>query len=628
MKRVLIVVSIVFLLFPLLAFGATLVTNGGFEGAYHEQAGIRGRAPAGWTVVNLEGNPEHNSTAATSGFWVEKIEGEDSHRILAEDFGSVGQPFNTVLYQAIDGVTPNTPYSAAGWFLSLWGGSAKDENDSGVIVKRIGIDSTGSTNPEAASVVWSEWDGDDKDWKNLSIAAVPAGSQATVFLQVWHKWAKDHTDVILDAVEFREAPRATPLPAQTSLEEVHFQWEGHLPDHLKELGPYALYYEVEQRNDSGEWEMLADEYTDDSYTLPTEERNTVVLRLTPKSFQPRDVEPNWPPWTFYGQPVVMTATVDAQSPAVSVQTPMTATGPFTVAWQGQDDVSGVAGYDVQWRTHPGEWQPWFTDTTALSATFGLSDTVTGTLMNRSYEVRVRARDTFDNVSDWHESRWIDVAQAWLRGSVLDVDGDGVAGTTAMTITPHPFAVQPAPDVHGRFLSAVVTDPLTITLQGPDGTTLPPTYLTITGTRDYEWRLPPATNAITNGNFEATGGWTQLITNTQQRHSGHASAVLSATNSSMSQEVSITAGSGLGFVWRAASATDTAQLQVSAGNDSFDIAVTNGDWTYEYLPLADSGTLTLTFTLADTASGALYLDEVSIGEPRPVPEYVHLPIISR
>ncbi|MCA9969690.1 MAG: Ig-like domain-containing protein, partial [Anaerolineales bacterium] len=67
---------------------------------------------------------------------------------------------------------------------------------------------------------------------------------------------------------------------------------------------------------------------------------------------------------------------------------------FTVSWQGQDALRGVAWFEVQVREGDvGAWHSWLTHTVALSATFTGQD-------SSRYAFRVRATDHAGNVEPW------------------------------------------------------------------------------------------------------------------------------------------------------------------------------------------------------------------------------------
>lgn len=620
------------LLAPLLLLAAALVQNGGFEGGFHSQSGINGQVPDGWTALNLSGNPEYRSTASRGG-WVERIEGTNSLSLLAENFNTEGRPFDAVLYQRITGLTPNTPYSVAGWFLSLWGGSARPKNEN-AILKRIGIDPTGGTDPTAPSVVWSEWDGADKAWRNLSVAAVPTGSAATVFLQVRHQYAKDHTDAILDGVEFREAPTASlsPLPAFVTDTTVTLTWSGHLPDHLRELGPYALYFDVQRRNTDGTWATVVADLTSTSWALMASEGETVTLRVVPKSYQPPDNTTAWPPWTFYGLPTApVTTVVDTQPPRLTgPSAPRWATAPFTVTLAGSDATSGIAGYDLQWRTNVEKlWHPWLTATQATSVVFGVGGAPTAVVPETSYLLRGRACDQAGLCSDWQETV-VHVATAFLAGTVLDRSGEPVPGAR-LQIEPYPFfGGVPQPGAWGEFFTGVPTRTITVTLSAPDGGALPPTPLTVSGTLTATWRLPPLIDAVANGHFEAGGsdwggsGWT--ITTTA--HSGQ-KALLLLPSARFTQTVAAPlANALLSFAWRGEGLTPGAQISVTVGSLVFSVPVADGPWQYWVSPpITSTGTLPLSFQL-QSSGGHLLLDEVALGPAREPPRFLFLPLVNR
>ncbi len=66
---------------------------------------------------------------------------------------------------------------------------------------------------------------------------------------------------------------------------------------------------------------------------------------------------------------------------------------FLVEWQGEDALSGVRNYDIEYRVENKNWQSWLSNVTSDSATFtGVADQI--------YEFRARARDVAGNLSTW------------------------------------------------------------------------------------------------------------------------------------------------------------------------------------------------------------------------------------
>ncbi|MCX6031731.1 MAG: hypothetical protein NT169_20815, partial [Chloroflexi bacterium] len=89
--------------------------------------------------------------------------------------------------------------------------------------------------------------------------------------------------------------------------------------------------------------------------------------------------------------------VDATPPTAQVEPigGFSAFPSFVVGWSGSDNLSGLAGFDVQSRQGAGDaWRDWLTDTLALSATFTSPD---GRL---PYDFRVRATDRVGNPGAW------------------------------------------------------------------------------------------------------------------------------------------------------------------------------------------------------------------------------------
>jgi hypothetical protein len=246
------------------------LTNGGFEEDYHpEENDLIGN---GWTRVNWNGNPNWTSTrlsAIENGGHVERMECEDSQLIRAENFESVGAPYDTVLLQRVTGLTPGQVYSFSGWVLKIWGGTyqpgREEPRDPHAMGSWIGVDPKGGTDPRAATVIWSDVDWDDEvpaKWANHRMTAVPEGNVMTVFVRIQHNVAKSHTVAFVDAMEHYDAPRVT-LQTQsgsTTESEVTLRWSGVIPQSLQERGQtgsvFHLFSDVQQQQGDGSWATI------------------------------------------------------------------------------------------------------------------------------------------------------------------------------------------------------------------------------------------------------------------------------------------------------------------------------------------------------------------------------------
>jgi hypothetical protein len=302
------------------------VTNGGFEAGYYGDG--NDLIGEGWTRVNRAGTPNWTSTGLFNQVWnggaePEKIECDDSALITGGmgEAWKLGQPYDTVLYQRVTGLTPGQSYSFAGWILKVWGGTHPDARnlprDPYSLGSWIGVDPTGGTDPDAPSVIWSEPDWDDEvdpKWANHRMAVVARGEVLTLFVRVQHKWEKDHTLVFVDAMELFDAPRATWRVQSHRVTEpqVTLQWSGELPQSLRERGdiaPFRLYSDVQQEQGEGNWvtiqtiETVQSDVANISTMVSVPEGQTVRLRILPYSYQRLDLEAgHWPPTTHAGLP--------------------------------------------------------------------------------------------------------------------------------------------------------------------------------------------------------------------------------------------------------------------------------------------------------------------------------------
>lgn len=297
-----------------------LIVNGGFEGNFYPVGA--GQVADGWTRVNLSGNPLWQSTRVfAGGGWVEKIEGDNSQILSVENLG-VGQPFNTVLYTRVGGLTPGNPYSFSGWVLKMWGGSAAPTPPSNPTAMGhwMGYDLTGNTDPNASTVVWgnAHYQTEQPRWVNRRLAFTATGDTVTLFVRVQLSEQRAETQAIVDAMELFDAPRATLHTASGYISTPRLDFSGEVPGTLRARGNYQLYYKIEKRDPAtGGWGTLIDEIQSDDLNLPLNWGETVTLRVAPYSKQPPGDNPplNWPPTTHVGVPTAPITVIYGEAPA-------------------------------------------------------------------------------------------------------------------------------------------------------------------------------------------------------------------------------------------------------------------------------------------------------------------------
>lgn len=111
--------------------------------------------------------------------WVDHREGETSQLIVSRE------PYTAGLWQQVTGVTPGIGYGFRGPMLTIFQTSAQDPVD-GTMIKQVGLDPTGGTDPLAPTVIWSEPDDHDQGpWDVQRRAAAWAEAPTvTVFVRV------------------------------------------------------------------------------------------------------------------------------------------------------------------------------------------------------------------------------------------------------------------------------------------------------------------------------------------------------------------------------------------------------------------------------------------------------------
>jgi hypothetical protein len=111
--------------------------------------------------------------------WVESIEGSTSQLVVAT------QPYTAGIRQTVTGLTPGVGYGFHAAMLTIYRTSAPPDED-GSMIKQVGMDPTGGTDPDASSVVWCDPDDNDEGpWSiDLRTAAFAESPTMTVFIRV------------------------------------------------------------------------------------------------------------------------------------------------------------------------------------------------------------------------------------------------------------------------------------------------------------------------------------------------------------------------------------------------------------------------------------------------------------
>ena len=162
------------------------------------------QVPEGWTPFVLSGDLSYNIHADT--WW-----GAPSLSMWSD-----GGTFVAGIYTQVGGLQPGATYKVSmGW-------GAPTEPDA--FGRRLGIDPTGGTDPNAPTVVWGPMhrgqgammNNPNPGKVNLDVSAVAKSSTVTVFVYVDHNYSTGANQIFIDAVGLYEdasAPRQAPPTA-------------------------------------------------------------------------------------------------------------------------------------------------------------------------------------------------------------------------------------------------------------------------------------------------------------------------------------------------------------------------------------------------------------------------------
>ena len=110
--------------------------------------------------------------------WVEKVQGQTSQVVISTD------PYVSGIYQRVTGLAPGSPYGFHAGMMTIFQ-TSYGLPQHGHMIKQVGIDPTGGTNPDADTIVWSEPQDRDYGWDlRRRTAAYAQADAVTVFVRV------------------------------------------------------------------------------------------------------------------------------------------------------------------------------------------------------------------------------------------------------------------------------------------------------------------------------------------------------------------------------------------------------------------------------------------------------------
>lgn len=232
---------------------------------------------------------------------------------------------------------------------------------------------------------------------------------------------------------------------------------------------------------------------------PVEGRYTLSL---PPATNQNALDPGDTTYHIGGQPLILIER-DILPPTAILTLPPLSPPNFTLTWQGEDEGSGVAGYDVWFSQNGGPLQLWLANTTATQADY------TGQI-GATYGFAVRARDRAGNEAPAPRQAQLTtriVAGPAVTGVVLGPGGRPVRGAT-VTITGPNTQQSLITDEAGRWTTvALPAGNYTFQAEAAGYGRWPsPRSLAPAETGVITLTLAPLANAISSGDFEGEQVW--------------------------------------------------------------------------------------------------------------------------
>jgi hypothetical protein len=236
---------------PALAAGfVNFLANPGletFDDPYSSHDGYELRVAQNWTAFTKSGtDPKYmtnNEWAKMTGGAAEHLEG--NHSQMYWETGA----FAAGIHQQVS-VTPGTAYAAQASILTIWETSATRTEDK--MLKQVGIDPNGGTDPDSLDIVWGPAEGKDVQWESVKTSATAISSTITLFVLVTSEASSSpslRNQVFVDAVVLTEAPTASATsPAFSNDLSFTVEWSG-----TPAYSGNPLEYDVEYKVDDGPW---------------------------------------------------------------------------------------------------------------------------------------------------------------------------------------------------------------------------------------------------------------------------------------------------------------------------------------------------------------------------------------
>ena len=135
-------------------------------------------------------------------FWVEEGNpafdvGQDSTDPPSQRIWSDGGNFRAGIYQQVSNLTPGATYIAGANWLPY-------TSPDGSIMRQLGLDPTGGTEPNAATVLWGPEDWKFSRFTDLEQTAVATGTSMTIFIRVYNPVSHGADQIFIDTAWMKQ----------------------------------------------------------------------------------------------------------------------------------------------------------------------------------------------------------------------------------------------------------------------------------------------------------------------------------------------------------------------------------------------------------------------------------------
>jgi hypothetical protein len=244
-----------------------LLTNHGLElydPPYGQYEGADCQVASGWQRFWYDGPEPHwidcqvFAESPLGGGWVEAIEGDTSQMIVATE------PYTAGLWQRVGGLTPGVGYGFHAALLTIFQTSAQPPVP-GTMIKEVGLDPTGGTDPRAPQVVWSEPNDQDHGWDVKRVtAAFSEAPTMTVFVRFTSPYPSGglpllNLSFVDSAILAQTAEVAAVSPAVSEGESFEVRWDNAVPSPQGEIRWYDVQWLDEVEGVWHDWRVRTDE---------------------------------------------------------------------------------------------------------------------------------------------------------------------------------------------------------------------------------------------------------------------------------------------------------------------------------------------------------------------------------